>query len=251
LIQYILMSVGGLAVLYFGTWAGWRFWWFWRNPARTPVVGDHLLCPADGTVVYVKRVEPGEPVVSIKEGLAARIEDIAKEEMDEARILIGIFMSPFDVHHNRAPLSGTVESRRQYPAVGKNAYMGAMHWRTILGHHPMYANSVHIVQNNRAVTRMRGWCHGEELSCYVVQIGGGGVNGIAVYPEVGEPVKQGEIFGMIKIGSQVDLIVPAREWMDVLVKPGDKVTAGLTVLIGVKAGAEKRTEPRVGATEAV
>jgi phosphatidylserine decarboxylase len=48
---------------------------------------------------------------------------------------------------------------------------------------------------------------------------------------VGDRVERGAVFGMIRIGSQVDLIVPAREAMSIRVQPGDTVRAGETILI--------------------
>jgi phosphatidylserine decarboxylase len=96
---------------------------------------------------------------------------------------------------------------------------------------PIHANSPHIVQNNRAVTQFQGLFRGKELFYYVVQIGGGSVHGIDVFRQAGERVEKGEIFGMIRIGSQVDLIVPDLPELKVLVEAGDRVRAGETVLI--------------------
>jgi phosphatidylserine decarboxylase len=64
-----------------------------------------------------------------------------------------------------------------------------------------------------------------------VQIGSRGVNGIESHYAVGDPVERGAVFGMIRIGSQVDLVVPAREGFSVKVAPGDTVRAGETILI--------------------
>ncbi len=209
----------------------WRYYWFWRNPPRTVPLGDHVLSPADGMVVYVKRAAPHEPIISCKQGKAVSINDIAREELGQAKILVGIFMSPFGVHYNRAPIAGRLDSTTEYPAEGKNLHMGSMHWRCMLHKRPIYANSPHIVQNNRRVTRFRGKLKGEDVSCYVVQIGGGSVHGIDVYAETGAPVAQGAIFGMIRIGSQVDLIVPDLPGLEFKVAPGDRVVAGETILI--------------------
>ena len=100
-------------------------------------------------------------------------------------------------------------------------HMGSMHWRCMLRKLPIYANSPHIVQNNRRVTRFRGRLKGQEISCYVVQIGGGSVHGIDVYPRTGQAVEQGAVFGMIRVGSQVDLIVPDLPGLEVRVAAGD------------------------------
>lgn len=225
-------TVVGLAAAFAAAYAFWRYYWFWRNPPRTIPQGDHLVSPADGVVVYVKHAKPEEPIVSCKQGKAASINDIVRDDLRLPKVLIGIFMSPVGVHYNRAPLDGTVETIKEYPAEGKNLNMGSMHWRCMLQRFPIYANSPHITQNNRLVTRFLGRLLGQDLSCYVVQIGGGSVHGIDSYCEVGQQVKMGEVYGMIRIGSQVDLIVPEMESAQVLVRPGDRVVAGETILIG-------------------
>jgi phosphatidylserine decarboxylase len=209
----------------------WRYWWFWRNPPRQVSKGEHFLSPADGTVVYVKHAAPHEPIISCKKGQAVSINDIARDELDRAKILIGVFMSPFSVHFNRAPLTARLAYKRQYPAIGKNLHMSSMHWRSIWRKLPIYARSPHVVQNNRAVSRWCGRICGMEISWYIVQIGGGSVHGIDIHTPVGEQVEQGQVFGMIRIGSQVDLIVPDLPGLSVLVSPGDRVVAGETVLI--------------------
>jgi phosphatidylserine decarboxylase len=209
----------------------WRHVWFFRNPPRTPPAAAGILSPADGTVVYVKRVAPGEEVVVIKEGLAATVEDILKQDEPAPKIVVGIFMSPFDVHYNRAPLGGRVDMIRHYPAQGENLYMGMMHLRTVLNWLPLYEGSPHIVQNERTVTRFDSEYRGAPLPVYVVQIGSRGVHGIDSHYAVGDSVERGAIFGMIRIGSQVDLIVPAREGMSIKVRPGETVRAGETLLI--------------------
>jgi phosphatidylserine decarboxylase len=224
-------SLAAVALLLASAFLFWRYYWFWRNPPRVVAPGENYVSPADGTVVYVKRVPPSEPVIACKQGKAASINDIVREELHLPKILIGIFMSPLGVHYNRAPLAGTLEYKKQYPAIGDNCYMSSMHWRSILNRLPLYENSPHITQNNRAVSRFSGLFRGHEVSCYVVQIGGGSVHGIDVYPEIGQHVEKGAVFGMIRVGSQVDLIVPDMLDLEVKVKPGDQVYAGETVLI--------------------
>ena len=211
------------AALAAGSWAWWRFVWFWRNPARKPPDRPGVLSAADGTVVYVKTVGPGEDVVSIKQGLAAKLTDLVHEDASQPKLVIGVFMSPFDVHYNRAPLSGCVDFVRHYPGRGRNLHMGPMHWRILLRRPPYYRDSEHIVQNERTVTKI--------ADCYIVQIAAKTVAGIDSYFKPGETVDRGAIFGMIRIGSQVDVVLPWREGMEVRVKPGDRVRAGETVLV--------------------
>jgi phosphatidylserine decarboxylase len=209
----------------------WRYIWFFRNPDRTVAQGENIVSPADGTVVYVKKVQPNEEVIVIKQGVAARIKDIVRQDMEAPKLVVGIFMSPFNVHYNRAPVAGRVEQIVHHPPKTTNLHMGPMHLRTLLNRLPLYENSLHIVENERTVTRISGRFKGDEMSCYVVQIAGKNVNGIDSYIPEGGDVRKGEIFGMIRIGSQVDIVVPQLAEMQVKVSPGDKVRAGESVLV--------------------
>jgi phosphatidylserine decarboxylase len=129
------------ATLAAGGYAYWRFVWFWRNPVRKAPAGEGVLSAADGTVVYVKTVAPGDEVVSIKRGLAAKLVDLLKEDAAQPKLVIGVFMSPFDVHYNRAPVSGKVEFVCHYPGRGRNLHMGPMHWRILCGGRPTTATA--------------------------------------------------------------------------------------------------------------
>lgn len=225
----ILLCIGGLLAT---AYAYWRYVWFFRNPERRIPVEPGVLSPADGTVVYVERVTPGAPVLSIKKGVVLRIEDILREPEEGPLVLIGIFMSPFNVHYNRSPISGEVVWVRHHGPRLRNLNMGAMHWRTLLRHFPLYEKSGHILENERTVTLIRGDEKRGAHSCHVVQIAGGHVRGIRSFVSEGERVARGQIFGMIRIGSQVDVVTPWEEGMALCVKPGDRVRAGETILLG-------------------
>jgi phosphatidylserine decarboxylase len=209
----------------------WRHVWFWRNPPRTPPRQEGLLAAAAGTVVYVKKLTEADEVINIKRGLAARLADIAREDLKLPKLLIGVFMSPFDVHYNRAPLSGRVDFVRHHAGRGPNRHMGTMHRRVLARRKPYYEDSVHIVQNERTVTKIDGTLRGIPTFCYVVQIAAKTVAGVDSYVAPGEMVERGAIFGMIRIGSQVDIVVPWRDELSVRVQPGDRVRAGETLLV--------------------
>lgn len=228
---WIILSISAAGLLALTVWLYWRFVWFWRNPLRRPPAGDAILSPADGTVVYVREVEEDEPVIAIKRGRSIRISEIARETIPGRKIHIGIFMSPFDVHYNRAPITGRLEYARQYPASGRNRFMAMMFWRTLLRRPPLHAGGDHIVQNNRTVSRIVGERDGAMLSVWLIQIGAASVAGIDVYPDLGATMQRGEIIGMIRIGSQVDLVVSRDQAMRVLVCEGDTVRAGETPLV--------------------
>jgi phosphatidylserine decarboxylase len=219
------------ALLATTAYAYWRYVWFWRNPPRTTPRSGGLISAADGVVVYVKKLAAAEDVIHVKEGLSARLADIVREDVTLPKLLIGVFMSPFDVHYNRAPLSGEIEFVRHHPGRDSNLHMGPMHWRILRRREPYYAESAHIVQNERTVTKINGALSGRTASCYVVQIAARTVAGIDSYFKPGDAVTAGTVFGMIRIGSQVDLVVPWREDLKVRVRPGDRVRAGETVLV--------------------
>jgi phosphatidylserine decarboxylase len=225
------MTAAVLVAIIAGALLFWRYFWFFRDPPRIAPAQAGLLSPADGTVVYVRQVAPGEPVLSIKQGVTATIHDLLRADVEGTKLVIGIFMSPFDVHYNRAPLTAHVDFIQHHPSRGKNLHMGPMHWRILRGHEPYYEDSMHIVENERTVTRFLGRYRDAELPYYVVQIGARTVNGIDSYFGPGEEVARGQTFGMIRIGSQVDLIVPWRAEFETLVQPGDKVRAGETLLL--------------------
>lgn len=227
----MLAGVLALAAIAGGAFLFWRHVWFLRDPPRSPPQAQGLVSPADGTVVYVRKVAPGEDVVVIKEGVHATVRDILREDVQQPKIVIGIFMSPFDVHYNRAPLASTIGFVRRHPALGENAHMGPMHWRSVLNRAPRYEGSMHIVQNERTVTQFTGVYRGAPVSYYVVQIGARTVNGIDSYFSPGDNVERGAKFGVIRIGSQVDLIVPWRPGFEARVQAGERVTAGETIVI--------------------
>jgi len=106
-----------------------------------------------------------------------------------------------------------------------------MHLRTVLKREPYYQNSCHVTQNERTVTKINATYKGRDLSCYVIQIAGKSVRGIESYVQEGTRVKRGAIFGMIRIGSQVDLVMPWIDGMQIQVSPGDKVRAGESIII--------------------
>lgn len=209
----------------------WRYVWFFRNPERVTPAGDNIVSPADGTVVYVRLVRANHEVMTIKQGANARLTEIVKEDLDYPKVSIGIFMSPFNVHYNRIPLAGRVAAIKHHPPEPANLAMTAMHWRTILKWPPLYGHSCHIIQNERQVTRVESTYKGERFPYYVVQIAGRSVNGIDSYVQPGEEVDKGSIFGMIRIGSQVDLVAPYLPGLEIKTRPGDRVRAGETVLM--------------------
>jgi phosphatidylserine decarboxylase len=156
---------------------------FFRNPPRRIPVGDGLiLSPADGRIIGVKRG-----------GRNTRV---------------SIFMSLFNVHVNRAPAAGTIESIR---------YKGGRF---------LPANSGEASrQNEQNALRLRS---AEGLQLAFVQVAGILARRIVCYVRRGDTVQRGEIFGAILFGSRVDVYLP--HGVRVKVREGERVKGGETVL---------------------
>ena len=80
---------------------------FFRDPLRPNYIDhEHFYSPADGTILYQKVVQPNEAVVEIK-GMNYTLKDVmGNDEYDKPSLVIGIFMSFYDVHINRIPYGG-------------------------------------------------------------------------------------------------------------------------------------------------
>jgi phosphatidylserine decarboxylase len=203
LIEGVLVVITALAALML---------FFFRDPERIPPEEDGvILSPADGQVIYVKKVEPGSHFVSIKAGTKYPLEELIQNPWPaQGGHLIGIEMNVMDVHVNRAPVAGRVtlckEIKGGFPGLGKqNAE----------------------IRSQRAVTLIDAG----NLTVAVVQIASRFVRGIVSYVKEGQEVAIGERIGMIRFGSQVDLAIPDAVDYAIAVEPGQVVRAGQTVLV--------------------
>ena len=143
-------------------------------------------------------VSPGDGVVT---------ETVAIETPDGRRQRVSVFLSVFNVHVNRMPIAGEVV-RVEYK---KGLYLNAM-------------NPQSAERNEQAIVTVRG----EGIEVTFKQIAGLLARRIVCHLKVGQKVERGERMGLIKFGSRVDVIVPAD--VEIVVKKGDKVSGGSTVL---------------------
>lgn len=203
-------------------------WYFPRDPHRDVDPQARVVSPADGRIVYVARVEHGTVPIAVKNRRRIPLDEIVKgDNRPPAGTLIGIFMSPSDVHYQRSPIAGVVSEVTYHPAAF-NHVMGSMFLRNLVGAKPFHEKSPHIYANERNVIRI----HGNELTAFVVQIADQQVNKIDCSVGVGDLVAAGDKIGMIRRGSQVDLFVPGltpEDFPDL--RSGIKVHAGSTTLL--------------------
>lgn len=186
-------------------------WRFFRDPERTPPNDENaILSPADGMVIYVKRIEEGEIPFSEKKGRKYLLTDFAQADaLPRAGYLIGISMNFLDVHVNRAPISGKVKSLKRI----KGLFISLRAKEAILQNERM----VSIIDNGH-------------FKVGIVQIASRLVRRIVTYMREGYEVQKGERIGAIRFGSQVDLILPDLPSLRIEAVCGDKVNAGVSVI---------------------
>lgn len=186
-------------------------WRFYRDPERVaPDRDDVVVSPADGAVIYVKRTAGGVLPASVKGGREFSLEELVRTRLasDEA-IVIGIALSFLDVHVNRAAVQGEVTLQRRSA-----------------GQFMSLKREEAVVRNERATTVIRN----ESIEVGIVLIASRLVRRIVSYVHEGDQVALGQRIGVIRFGSQVDLVLPSRPDLRLLVAPGDRVQAGGSVV---------------------
>lgn len=169
------------------------FLWFFRDPERAIPAGAGLIVsPGDGKVTETSRIETPEG----------------------PRQRISIFLSVFNVHVNRAPISGVL-SRVVYQ---KGQYLNAM-------------NPASAERNEQNAVTVRGSGPDSGIEVTFKQIAGLLARRIVFHPREGQAVERGQRVGLIKFGSRVDVILPAEAVLGVRV--GDRVKGGASVLAAV------------------
>lgn len=207
----------------------WRYVYFFADPPRRIPPHATLVAPADGWVVYVRRVEAGRVPIAIKEGRSIALTEIlagAPKQLKDG-ILVGIFMTPVSVHVNRAPIAGRIV-RRDYRPGRPMSSMLPMSLRLMFGRRPYERGSEHIVVNERETLLFEG-----RFPVYMTRIADPYVDKIELWKAIGTQVRLGERIGLIRMGSQTDLYMPsevAGRKLRVLVQEGQYVYGGQTEL---------------------
>ena len=163
---------------------------FFRNPKRVmPVNSNQVIAPADGKIVVLE-------------------ETVEHEFFKDKRIQVSIFMSPFNVHVNRYPISGEIKFTKYHPG------------KFLVAWHPKSS-----IENERTTIVIESEKTGPIL---LRQIAGALAKRIVLYAKKGEKCSQGHDMGFIKFGSRVDLFLPLDAKINI--KMNDIVKGGQTVI---------------------
>lgn len=209
------------------TFLAWRLWFFFRDPDRVPPDAPGLVAAADGTVVYVLCVRAGEVPLAHKRGRPVLLEEHlrAPGPLPGDGVLVGTYMSVLSVHRNRVPVDGVVVLREHRPAV-RSRSMVRMMVQVLLRRPPYEAGCRHVFENERLTLGIRA----AGGTVFVTQIADAWISSIVAEPTVGQTVRRGARYGMIRFGSQVDVFVPDSLGLAICVQPGQRVRAGETLL---------------------
>jgi phosphatidylserine decarboxylase len=164
--------------------------YFFREPQREIEQNEnHVLAPADGTIVNILKVHE-------------------KEYFDDERLLISIFMSPLDVHQNRAPVGGEVIYRHHKKGV----------------YYPAFVKK--SSEKNERCSTVFKMANGTEIMAR--QIAGTVAQRIVTYKEPGDKIEQGQEYGFIRFGSRLDVFLPVNA--KVCVEVHRKTVGGKTIV---------------------
>lgn len=163
--------------------------YFFRNPERNvPQECDIVVSPADGRVMSVTEIYED----AFLKGPARKV---------------NIFLSVFDVHINRFPVGGVIK----YQQYTKGKFLPA--WREDIS-----------TENERHALGIENDC----MKVMVIQIAGLIARRIVSWVTVGDCLRQGDRYGLIRFGSSTEVIVPVD--VEILVKKGDTVKGGSTII---------------------
>ena len=210
---------------------------FFRDPIR-PTFSDtsHFFSPADGVILYQKTVAPDECLLDIKGKSYSLRQAMRDEHYDRPSLVIGIFMTFFDVHVNRVPFPGRLSYRKLEPLDTFNHPMLDVE-KSIL--EDLQASKMAAVGYLHHNQRMLNRVDAIELqdSYYILQIADYDVSCITPFElKQNQPMAQGKRFSQIRYGSQVDLIIPlSARWDFEPIHPvGYHVEAGVDKLVTIK-----------------
>lgn len=198
-----------LAIVLVGVLLFYRLW-FLRQPERSiPNDATVFVSPANGKVVSVKKWTASTIVETKGENGAIKV---WTKDIDTAGTIVSIQMTPMDVHYQRAPQTGKVVSELYTKGDFNNAIVMSNDYGI------RFENEHNeIVFETNTGTRYK-----------IIQIAGFVARRIEDYVQPKQEVKQGEVVGLIKLGSQVTVIFPST--VEVTVKPGDVTIDGETVI---------------------
>ncbi len=206
--------------------------WVWIIPPLVIGVGTALLLHGPAAIVISaiglllslfmlyfhrdpQRIPPAEEgiILAGADGIIRRVEEMNESEyLRGPAVRISIYLNAFDVHVNRSPMGGRVTHL---------SYTPGRHLLTIM-------NEASEVNEHSSI-----FIEGRQINCLVRQIVGPIVRRVVYWLKKGQEIAAGESIGMMRFGSRLDIYLPSSR-VEVTVRKGERVQAGLTVVARIK-----------------
>lgn len=194
----------------------YRFW-FLRKPKRDIPEGECIVSPANGKIIKIIDIEKKySENHQIKKGLIGKV-NVLVEDVAKSCYLIVIMMTPLNVHYQRAPFNGTVINVKHTKGKLMNAMLGAGNLNVALEN-----------EKNEILIKTRlGMIK-------VIQVAGFVARRTVSFVKKNQNIKKGQVIGIIRLGSQVCLVMPKMPGFELQIKEGQKVIDGETIIASKK-----------------
>lgn len=199
-----------ISYIFFGTSLFLFIFWkvvFLRNPKRTVPTGNVVVAPASGKIIEILEFHDNQVQLYKGNNRFLGLINTLTSDVAPSGTIVSIFMSPVDVHHNRAPIAGeivsVVHSDGQFLAVN-TLEAGLVNEKSEILIKSPYGN------------------------VKMIQIAGFLARRVVTHVKPGDKIQTGGPVGLINLGSQVTVILPSN--MSVVAKKGDKVISGESII---------------------
>jgi phosphatidylserine decarboxylase len=184
--------------------------YFLRDPVRTVPTGNKIISPANGQIVAITKIDKNLDSLKIRKGLIGKIRTMTKFIKTDA-VMVSIMMNIHNVHVQRVPIDGKVISVKHNKGKFLNAVKDAdnLEW--------LANENIETIIENKEIGKVK-----------VIQIAGLLARRCVSSLKANEKVLKGEKLGLIKLGSQVSIIMPSNVKLNVEI--GQIVTDGETII---------------------
>lgn len=186
---------------------------FLRNPKRKIPAGNNIVSPADGKIVRI--LDVNDKPLKLKKGLMGKINALVRDVSKSAYVIV-IVMNLHNVHYQRSPAEGEVEKIKYSKGKFQNAVANASSLRALEN------EKNEILIKNEKIGKIK-----------VIQIAGILARRIVCFAKEKQKLNKGRLIGLIKLGSQVVLILPKNK-INLKAKENQKVRAGETIIAEIK-----------------
>ncbi|NOG84394.1 MAG: phosphatidylserine decarboxylase [Planctomycetes bacterium] len=248
LLSTLIVGVGILLFVFllvrFASVTGYLSYHLVKDPERNIPGGNVIVSPADGIVLYVRKVEKGTIPEVVKKDVPVPIIEHLKTDPPqslESGYLVGVYMNTHGVHLVRIPISGVIRKHTVFNGPHMDMTVaeiriiltqmipGLVTLRKLFGFMPydIEDEADYVLQSARDTTIIydkRG------KYVYLVRIADYYVGKLLTWMKEGSSVQTGQKYGYITWGSQVDIFFESSQGIDIRVKEGDIVYGGETVL---------------------